>query len=567
MSVLSRANINIIGTCYGGYLVPKNKRITALVKVSNYSPELEKQKLLVRITDYENLSGVADIVLGADGENDSEIRAIIYENGFYEEFMPQTLKEAEELVFDDDLRKRKDFRNLKTITIDGKDARDLDDAVSFEKTETGYRLYVHIADVSHYVREGGAIDGEALKRGTSVYFPGLVLPMLPEKLSNDLCSLNPNTNKLTISTVMDIDNNGNVTDYKIYESVISSDYRMNYDDVNELILHTNSKKWDEYIDVKEMLLGLFELTKVLRKKRFTEGSINFDVPETKIIMKGDGSVLSVEKTEQTFANFIIEECMLLCNRTVAEYAFWAEVPFAYRTHEKPSKEKTRNFYDFLFALGYREKGELSNNKIAHIQERFKNAPEQKAISAFLLRSMMKAKYLPACTGHFGLGYQFYCHFTSPIRRYPDLICHRGIKELINGRNPYKIEEKIDMICEQSSEREQAAETAERDADSYEICKYMKKFVGQEFKAVITMVTSYGFFVELENTAEGLVRVDSISGDYYVFDKERYMLYGEKKGRTYAIGDNVNVVLVASDAESRNIDFVLKKDYKKWKKEL
>ncbi|MEG1870763.1 MAG: ribonuclease R, partial [Peptostreptococcaceae bacterium] len=508
--------------------------------------------------------GVVKEVLGQKGDKGLDILTIIKKFGLPEEFPPKVLSYAEgisEEVDEKEISRRKDIRNLRMVTIDGEDAKDLDDAVSIEKLEDGrYRLGVHIADVTHYVREKNPLDKEALKRGTSVYLIDRVIPMLPRKLSNGICSLNPKVDRLALSCFMLIDTNGKVVSHEIAETVIKTSERMTYTDVTKILKDKDEeliKKYDYLVDDFKMME---ELCLILREKRMKRGAIDFNFEESKIILNELGKPIDIKPYEREIANRMIEEFMLVCNETIAEYMFWSNLPFVYRVHEDPDEEKLERFREFIYNLGYTMKvtQDIHPRMLQDILEKVKGKKEEVVVSTLLLRTMMKAKYSPECASHFGLAARYYCHFTSPIRRYPDLQIHRIIKEHLNGKIDDKRSQKLTTIVEiaakQSSETERVAEQAEREVDDLKKAEYMMERIGEEFEGIISSVTSFGIFVELPNTVEGLVHITDLDDDYYIYDEQHLMLLGQRTKRIYRLGDSIKVVCSKVDIENREIFF-------------
>ena len=475
------------------------------------------------------------------------------------------IENIESEISSDEICGREDLRNIKTVTIDGEDAKDLDDAVSIEVLENGnYKLGVHIADVSHYVKENSPLDKEAYKRGTSVYLVDRVIPMIPHKLSNGICSLNPDEDRLTLSCIMEIDRKGNVVDHRIVESVIHSDRRMTYTAVNKIIEEKDEATRQEYSDFVEFFDDMENLRKILSAKRKKRGSVNFDFPEAKIILDEEGTPIDIKPYERNSATNLIEEFMLVCNETVAEDFFWQQVPFIFRNHETPDDEKIQKLEEFLRNFGYRLKGtgkdELHPKSIQQIISDVEGKPEEHIISRVVLRSMKQARYMAENMGHFGLAAKYYCHFTSPIRRYPDLEIHRIIKECIrnNGLSPKReksLNKKMPEIAKQCSVRERVAEEAERETDKLKMVQFMEDKIGQIYEGVISGVTSWGIYVELPNTVEGMVSVNYIDDDFYIFDDRNMRLVGERTQKTYSLGQKVFVQVFKVDRELRNIDFI------------
>ncbi|MBZ4646589.1 MAG: RNAse [Clostridia bacterium] len=574
--ILKRANETIVGTFesskYFGFVVPDDRKISqdVFVPKDEFNGAKTGQKVVVKITRWpearRNPEGKVVEVLGHKDDPGTDIVSIIKQFNLSEEFPEDVIKQAERIsdtVPENEIQKRHDLRHLKIVTIDGEDAKDLDDAVSVERLENGnYRLGVHIADVSHYVTENSPLDKEAFKRATSVYLVDRVIPMLPKKLSNGICSLNPQVDRLTLSVFMEIDKTGKVVDYEIFDSVIKTRERMTYTNVTRILEEEDPELIERYKDLIDDFKLMKELALILRQKRIDRGSIDFDFPEAKIILDEKGKPVEVKKYEITISNKIIEEFMLICNETVAEHMFWANTPFVYRIHEEPDPEKIENFNKLIYNLGYHLKGiaKIHPKSLQQLLNKIKGKKEERIISTVMLRSLMKAKYSHENLGHFGLAAKYYCHFTSPIRRYPDLVIHRIIKEnLSRGITPAReeyLKTFVQQAAKQSSDQEIAAQEAERETEDLKKAEYMQDKVGEVFEGVISSVTSFGMFVELENTIEGLVRVSSMEDDYYIYDDKHYSLIGENKKKIYKIGDEVKVKLVKADLATRQIDFVL-----------
>lgn len=553
-----------------GFVVPDEKKIPVdiFIPADQINGAQNDDRVVVKITRWEsnkrNPEGMVAEVLGSKHDVGTDILSIIRGHGLREVF-PKKVEDAARSVPPEveerELNARLDLRRWNTITIDGDDAKDLDDAVSVTKLKNGnYKLGVHIADVGHYVRRGSALDKEAFARGTSVYLVDRVIPMLPKELSNGICSLNPQVDRLALSVVMEIDHSGVVVKHKIAESVIRSKARMTYHDVTA-ILEGDSGLARKYAKLVRPLRLMNELKDILHKKRAGRGSIDFDFPETKILLNDKGKPVEVKKYETGVSNQIIEEFMLVCNETVAEHMFRKNMPFVYRVHEVPSEDKIREFVAFINPFGYSIKH--TQNKV-HPKEfqkllgQIRGKKEERIISTVMLRSLMKARYSEENLGHFGLAAKYYCHFTSPIRRYPDLTIHRIIKDSLNGRKIDYDELKhfVHRAAEQSSDREIAAMEAERDTDDLKMAEYMAERIGERYEGIISSVTSFGMFVELENTIEGLVRMADLDDDYYIFDEKNHCLIGEHKKHVYHIGDTVMVQVARADTASRQIDFVL-----------
>ena len=453
------------------------------------------------------------------------------------------------------------------MTIDGEDAKDLDDAITLSKEGGIYTLGVHIADVTSYVTEHSPLDEEALKRGTSVYLVDRVIPMLPHKLSNGICSLNQGTDRLALSCIMEIDEQGNVVGHRIAETVICVDRRMTYTAVNAIVTDRDEAVMSEYEELVPMFDQMKELADILREKRKKRGSIDFDFPESKIILDEKGKPVEIKPYERNAATKIIEDFMLIANETVAEDYFWQELPFVYRTHDYPDPEKMKGLGMFINNFGYSirtHQGEVHPGELQKLLSKIENTPEEALISRLTLRSMKQAKYTTICTGHFGLAANYYTHFTSPIRRYPDLQIHRIIKENLRGGLSEKRLSHYDRILPgvtvQCSALERRADEAERETDKLKKCEYMSKRIGEEYEGVISGVTNWGFYVELPNTVEGLVHVNDLSGDYYIFDEERMELRGELSGISYKLGQKIRVQVAGTDKLAKTIDFIPAKNF-------
>ncbi len=508
--------------------------------------------------------GVVTEILGRKGDRGIDILIVIKKLGLPEEFSAKVLKYADgisEEIDESEYKGRRDLRDVRMVTIDGEDAKDLDDAVSIERLPNGnYKLGVHIADVSHYVRENNPLDKEAFKRATSVYLIDRVIPMLPRKLSNGICSLNPRVDRLTLSCIMEIDHNGKVVDHEIVESVIRTNERMTYTDVTKILEDNDPELIKRYDYLVDDFKTMEELCKILRAKRTRRGAIDFEIAEAKIILNDLGKPIEIKPYDRAIANRMIEEFMLVANETVAEHMFWTHLPFVYRIHENPDDEKLTKFKEFIYNLGYTINWteEVRPKTLQDIIEKVKGKSEETVVNTLLLRSMMQARYAPECTGHFGLAAQYYCHFTSPIRRYPDLQIHRIIKEYLHGNIDAKRENKLKNIVgqaeKQSSEMERKAQDAEREVYDLKKAEYMQDRIGEEFEGVISSVTSFGVFVELPSTIEGLVHITDLDDDYYIFEEEHLRLIGEKTKKIYKLGDKVLVECVHVDMPNKEIFF-------------
>lgn len=572
MYVIERNNNEIIGEFQEsksfGFVVPKNYNIDYDV----YIPKKLKLKakngdiVVVHITKWpekgKNPEGRVVEIIGKKDDKNINILTLIKKYNVQKDFPDKVKKEIEKIdreISEKNLNKRRDLRDLSIVTIDGEDAKDLDDAVYVEKIGENYKLSVHIADVTNYVKHGSNLDKEAFKRGTSIYLINEVIPMLPKELSNDLCSLNPNTDKLTLSCEMIIDSKGKVISYDIFESIINTKYRLTYNEVQEVIDGNPNKK---YLDIEEMLLNMKSLAEILNEKRMKRGAINLDFTECKIKLSNDGEVLDVVPFNRSFSHQIIEEFMLACNETIGEHMFFLNYPFVYRIHEEPDMEKINNLVDILHNLNYslKIKDKVYSNQLQKVLDHFKGMDEEMFLSKLILRSMAKAKYYEKCSGHFGLSTKYYCHFTSPIRRYPDLIIHRIIKLVINGKLTdkliKKLKEEVVIASENSSLRERSAEEIEREVYDIKKAEFMKDKIGEEYLGIISSITSLGFFVELPNTIRGMVHVKDLKDDMYYFDDKNLCLIGESSKNIFKIGMKVNVKVDNVILDNSEIYFVL-----------
>lgn len=578
IKIVERANTIIVGTYEEsknfGFVVPDDQKLRKDIFISRNATLGAKQgdKVVVEISkwpeDRRNPEGRITEILGQSGAPGIDILSIIRTFKLPEIFSTKVLDEAERIpteVSEEMIGKREDFRNYRVITIDGKDAKDLDDAVHVLELPNGnFELGVHIADVTHYVKEHSKIDKEALNRATSVYLLNRVIPMLPERLSNGICSLNPQVNRLTLSCIMEINKDGDIVKHRICESVIKTVERMNYDDVSDMLEDAMTPELKtRYAHIIDDLINMKALAERLKGKRERRGSIDFDFAETKIKLDGEGKPIFVGIAERRIGNKIIEDFMLAANETVAEHMFWLELPFVYRIHEMPNPEKIEALNKFLNHFGYKVKGSLDEvhpKAIKALIDEVTGKKEEHVVSKMALRSLKQAKYSPHNDGHFGLAAKYYCHFTSPIRRYPDLQIHRIIKEMINGKlSPTRIaalKKIVDEVSIQSSEKERNAELAEREVNDMKMAEYMMAHVGETFTGIISSVTSFGLFIELENTIEGLLRLDELDDDYYVYDEARLQLVGERKRKIYALGDQIEIVVAKADPALRQIDFEL-----------
>lgn len=578
-SIIERSHKKIIGRFEKnknfGFVISDDKKILEdiFIPKSEFNGARNNEIVAVEIVKWPERRRAAEgrVVkrFGKNGNPGVDILAIMYNHELEEEFPGEVLKEAGDIpdtISEKEYKTRKDLRNLNMVTIDGEDAKDLDDAVSIEKMENGnYLLGVHIADVSYYVKEGSSLDKEAYERGTSVYLVDRVIPMLPRKLSNGICSLNMGEDRLAFSVMMQINSLGEIVDSNIVKSIINVNERMNYSDVTKILVDKDKKLISKYKKLVPGFKLMEELSKILRKRRTLRGSIDFEIPEAKVILDKDGKAIDIKKYDITVSNNIIEDFMLAANETVAKTFYYLEVPFMYRVHDLPDTEKLESFSELIYNYGYKIKGltSLKPKAFQDLLNEIKGKPEEKIISTLMLRAMQQARYSPDNTGHFGLAAEYYCHFTSPIRRYPDLFIHRVMSELIENNYKFRSDKRGKKLkklsvegAKHSSEKEREAQLAERDSVDLKKAEYMKQFVGEKFTGVISSVTSFGFFVELENTIEGLVRVENIMDDYYIFNEKQYSLVGERKHKVYKLGDIVEVILAKADVETRKIDFVI-----------
>ena len=575
--VIEHANTRIVGTYEDnknfGFVTPDEKRLTQdiFIPLGQNKKATNSDKVIVEITRWpegrRNPEGKVVEIFGKVGTPGTDILSIIKKYNLPEDFPAKVKKEAIAVakINPEDYNGRRDLRDMPMVTIDGDDARDLDDAVTIEVLDNGnYLLGVHIADVGNYVIEGGDLDKEALKRATSVYFVDRVIPMLPKELSNDICSLNAGVDRLAMTAMMEINQEGNVVNHEILQSVIKVDERMTYANVKKILVDNDADLIERYKSFVPVFKKMEKLCRILQEKRFRRGAIDFDFPESKVKLDEDGKVKEIVKVERSIADQMIEEFMICANETVAEHFFWLEAPFIYRVHEKPSSEKLLNLNEFLHLLGYHIKGnveEIHPRAYQDIVEKVSGRPEEKVVSTILLRSMRHARYDIAPLGHFGLSSAYYSHFTSPIRRYPDLAIHRVIKKYLNEGNPQdrvrkKMLAKMEQYAVQSSEREKIAEEAERESVDLKKVEFMKRHLHEEFQGIISGVTQFGFFVELDNSVEGLVHVSTLTDDYYEFHEKQFMLLGKNTAKTFRIGDSVKIHVMRADVETRQIDFEL-----------
>ena len=586
LKVLERGIHSLTGTWISdegaGFVLPDDPHIRKSIRVSRKQSmgAGKGDKVVVELKSYgsegKNPEGVVTEILGSINDPATDVTCILRAFQITEDFPGAALKEAGRIpqIVDWEAERRKnekriDLRDLLTVTIDSETARDLDDAITISKTEAEdsssgqvtYQLGVHIADVSEYVTEGSALDREALERGTSIYLADRVIPMLPRELSNGICSLNAGTDRLTLSCLMTFDSSGDVLDHKIVESIIHVDRRLSYHGVQDILSGKEHPEGDRE-DIVKMCFLMEEAAAILKEKRRKRGSIDFDFPEAEIVVDDKGYPVDIHPHERNTATDIIEDFMLLANETVAEDYFWQELPFVYRIHEEPDAERIARLGTFIRNFGYYLKAGREHFHPKEIQKlifSLEGEPEEALISRLALRSMKRARYSAVNLGHFGLSAQYYCHFTSPIRRYPDLQIHRIIKDNLHGclsdRRIEHYEQILSDVAAHSSSMERRAQDAEREVEKLKKVEYMENHLGETFEGVISGVISAGFFVELDNTIEGFVACRSLSDDYYIFDEENYCLSGEKFGRQYLLGQKIRVIAESADKISKTIDFI------------
>lgn len=578
VKVLERGTKEVVGTyqqCDGfGFVVTDNQRFLKDVFIpAGKSLEAEDgDKVLAEIKDHGNKrrspEGKIIEILGKPGECGVDVLCVAKSYELPMEFPEKVAKQAErikETLNEGDFYGREDLRDVVMVTIDGEDAKDLDDAVSLTKEEDLYHLGVHIADVSNYVQYNSALDKEALKRGTSVYLADRVIPMLPKKLSNGICSLNAGEDRLALSCLMDIDKKGRVVSHRIVESVIHVKERMSYTNVKKILLQEDEELAKRYEELLPMFFQMKELSELLRNRRKKRGAIDFDFPESKLVLDEKGKVVDIYPYEQNIATRLIEDFMLAANETVAEEYCMLGLPFVYRTHENPDMEKMETVLEMVHQAGIKvKKGKetISPKEVQKILKELEGMECEPFFARLILRSMKQAKYTVKDTGHFGLAAKYYCHFTSPIRRYPDLQIHRIIKETLRGKmTEAKIQHYkgiLEEVARQSSAMERRAEEVERETIKMKKAEYMKQHIGEAFEGTVSGVTEWGFYVELDNTVEGLVHVNSLTDDYYTFDKDRYCLVGDMTGRAYRMGQRVKVWVENADENTKTVDFKIER---------
>ncbi|HEY8364471.1 MAG TPA: ribonuclease R [Haloplasmataceae bacterium] len=573
--IISRGITEIIGTYYEenntGYVKSNDLQFKAniIVKKANSRGAVPNHVVKVNIINYlsEHLvEGKVVKILGHVNDPGIDILSVVYKYNLPTDFPDNVIDYAEQIkeeITKEDRIGRRDLTNQMIITIDGEDAKDLDDAVTVNRLENGnFKLGVHIADVSYYVKENDPIDKEAYKRGTSIYLIDRVIPMIPHRLSNGICSLNPHVERLVISCEMEINHDGEVVKYDIFPAVIKSYARMTYTNVNKILVHKDKQIMKEYELLLPLFNDMYELYKILNKRRKNRGAINFEMDEALIIVNDEGYPLDVKRRERDVAEKIIEEFMLCANETVAEHFHWLNYPFIYRVHEDPDPEKIKRFYRLCNALGYKIKGKENGvhpKTLQEILEKVENTKEESVINTVLVRSMAKARYSENSIGHFGLATDFYTHFTSPIRRYPDTMVHRLIREFLfeskcDTNNFEKYNNMLKDIALHTSKCERTAVDCEREVEDMKKAEFMEDKIGEVFEGIISSVTNWGIYVELPNTVEGLVHVLDMTDDYYLFDERTYSLIGEKTKKIYRLGDSVKVKVIGASKETREIDF-------------
>ncbi|WP_156855752.1 ribonuclease R [Oceanobacillus sp. AG] len=578
LRILERAITQVVGTYDDnknfGFVIPDDKRIPhdIFIPKGKANGAIDGHKVIAQITKYPEAwsSAEAEIteILGHKNDPGIDIISIIYKHGITIDFPDDVLQQALEIpdeISPEELEDRIDRRNEQIVTIDGADAKDLDDAISVKKLDNGnYQLGVYIADVSYYIDKGSPMDEEAYERGTSVYLVDRVIPMIPHRLSNGICSLNPQVDRLTIGCEMEITTSGEVVEHEFFPAVINSTERMTYTDVNKILVDQDKELREKYAELVPMFEQMEKLAAILRGKRKGRGAIDFDFKEAQVLVDDEGKAKDVVLRERSVGERLIEEFMLAANETVAEHFHWLDVPFIHRIHEDPDEGKLESFFEFLAGLGISVKGtanEIHPQALQKVLDKIKDEPEEMIVSKLMLRSMKQAKYAPESVGHFGLATDFYTHFTSPIRRYPDLIVHRLIRT-------YLFEKKMDRktiadwrealpeIAKHTSEMERRAVDTERETDDLKKAEYMEDKIGEEFTGVISSVTNFGLFVELENTVEGLVHVSYLTDDYYHYDDRTHALIGEHTAKIYRVGDEVKVKVAQVNLDERAVDFEL-----------
>ena len=594
IQVLQRNTKQVVGTLEKsrnfGFVIPDDNALGTdiFISKSNFGKAKNHQKVVVKITKYPRKGMKAEgkivEVLGYEDETGVDMLSIIKEYNLESEFPKNVLEEAKRVSKKEIVPNgRVDLRDKEIFTIDGEDAKDLDDAVCVDKNDDGtYTLGVHIADVSYYVQDGSLLNKEAIKRGTSVYMLGSVIPMLPTELSNGCCSLNEGRDRYAISAIMKIDSKGKVIDNDIFKSIIKVTKRMNYNDVYKIIERKDEKVLSKYEPYISHFDRMKELALILKERRLKDGYLSLDIPESKITLNKNGKPIDIMAYETNFAHEIIEQFMLTANETVAERFYWLELPFIYRVHEKPDSDKVKELNKYLFNFGYRIKGKLDDVKpkaFSQILEDVKGKDEERVVSNLLLRTLKVARYEAENKGHFGISSKYYCHFTSPIRRYPDLFIHRviskyleymstesnkgknvkrnkAVNDIIDENTKAKLEKQAIKYAESSSECEQNATKAERASEDIKMAEYMQDKIGEQYDGIISSITSWGMFVQLDNTVEGLIRLAEINDDYYIYDDMNKQLIGKETKKVYKLGQKVKIEVVFADKQTRKIDFKL-----------
>ena len=555
-----------------GFAVPDNTRFGTDIFIPKERSKgaMSGHKVVVEITSYgkkgKKPEGKVVEIIGHIDDPGTDILSIVKAYDLPVDFSEKIMHQVQNVAKDvtpADMAGRMDLRDWMMVTIDGEDAKDLDDAVSLYMDGDNYVLGVHIADVSNYVQEHSALDVEALKRGTSVYLVDRVIPMLPRELSNGICSLNEGCDRLALSCIMTINKKGEVIDHKIAETVIKTNRRMTYTNVKKILADKDAAVIEEYKELVPMFEKMAELAAILRKKRMKRGSIDFDFPETKVVLDEDGHPIDIKPYDRNVATKLIEDFMLIANETVAEDYFWQEIPFVYRTHDKPDSEKIAKLSTFINNFGYTlhiGADEVHPKELQKLLGKIEGSDEENLIARLTLRSMKRASYTTECVGHFGLAAKYYCHFTSPIRRYPDLQIHRIIKENLHGGMSDKRSEHfaaiLPEVAKQTSATERRADDAERDTDKLKMVQYMEKHIGETFEGVVSGMTAWGIYVELPNTIEGMISVASLRDGYYIYDENHYEMVNETTGRTFKLGQRLNVKVINCDKILRTIDFEL-----------
>ena len=559
-----------------GFVIPDSSKVGTDIFVPKERSKgaVTGHKVVVELTSYgderHKPEGKVTRILGHINDPGVDILSVVNRFELPVEFGEKVMHQTDrvpEQVQEADRQGRLDLTGLQMVTIDGEDAKDLDDAVSLYLDEAGrYRLGVHIADVSNYVQENSALDWEALKRGTSVYLVDRVIPMLPHKLSNGICSLNQGVDRLALSCLMTIDHKGEVTDYEIVESVICVDRRMSYTSVKKILEDKDEEERCKYEELVPMFELMEELAALLRKKRHKRGAVDFDFAESKILLDGEGHPIEIKPYERNVATKIIEDFMLIANETVAQHFFWLDLPFVYRTHEKPDPEKIMKLSAFIHNFGYHVKltgEEIHPKELQKLLDKIADTEEEMLISRLTLRSMKRARYTVECSGHFGLACQYYCHFTSPIRRYPDLQIHRIIKDQLRGRMHEErighYTERLPEVAKHASKTERRADEVEREIDKMKKAEYMEAHIGEIYEGVISSITQWGIYVELSDTVEGLIHVSSLEGDFFYYNEETYEMVGRDTGKTFKLGQRITVQVKGADRLAGAVDFMLPED--------